>query len=380
MRRLAAQTAGELSLQRTIWRGRRRFRRDPRYRIEFVRASAASGDTDDRVLLRRICRAYQLASAHHKPAYEAFTASRWWKIVQENNLLPVRRALTEGDVDSLCAMYRQFFRDPCGAGLVGLPVDMARSYRRPNIPKRYRHLLLIDALHRLNVWQEKTQGRFPIEALRGPETGAPFGVLMGNILLRPGAPDHHYYASKIIGLLRTAESPTVVEIGGGFGGMAYYLIRDSPEITYIDFDLPETVALASYYIAKSFPHLQVRLYGEETVCRGGIFLMPVFAMAEMLPTGADVVFSSHLFSDLAPAALQEYLTIILDAAPVHFLHVDGQAGFRAVCKCMSKNAPFTLAERQDAHWSDGCAGGHDEYEALYVRQPFLEQPSGQVSL
>lgn len=379
-----ARVALQVGVLRAIWRGKRRFRRDPRYRTQFVWTSPASDDADDEVLLRRICTAYRLATERQASAHTAFTASRWWRIVEDSNLRPVRRALAEGDINSLRAMYRQFFRDPCGAGLVGLPVDMARSYRRPNIPRRYRHLLLADALHRLEIWREKTQGRFSIDALQGPETGGPFGVLLGDILVRPGAPDHHYYARKIMDLVsvetsldvaRKSACATVVEIGGGFGGMAYYLIRDYPGVTYIDFDLPETIALAAYYLAKAFPHLRVTLYGEQSVCGAGIFLLPAFAMAEIPPTGADVVFSSHLFSDLAPAALEEYLKRILHAAPAHFLHVDGQTGCAAVSEYMEKDgASLALAGLRHTHWNDGCAAGSNEYEALYVKSATSAKP------
>lgn len=40
------------------------------------------------------------------------------------------------------------------------------------------------------------------------------------------------------------------------------LLRDDPDITYVDYDLPEATALASYYLMKSLPDRNFRLYGE----------------------------------------------------------------------------------------------------------------------
>ncbi|MGH9655430.1 MAG: putative sugar O-methyltransferase [Bryobacteraceae bacterium] len=372
MRRIVLQ----MRLFWIIWRGKRRFSRDPRYRMELVCTSFGSPtreQADDHALLRRICAAYYLAMTRQASAPEAFTASRWWRIVQESNLGPARRALANGDVDSLRAMYRQFFRDPCGAGLVGLPVDMARSYRRPQFQRRYKHLLLIDMLHRLEVWHERMNGRFSVDALRGPEIGAPFGAIVNDVFLRPGATDHHYYAHKMIDLLKSNNNFRVIaEIGGGFGGMAYYLIRDHPAVTYIDFDLPETIALAAYFLSKAFPHVQVTLYGEQPRNYGGVFLMPAFALAEMPANSMDAVFSSHLFSDLAHSSLQEYMNRVVYTAPAYFLHVDSKAACRSVFEYMARGAtaPFTLVESLAANWNHGCAAHTNEYEILYANRNF----------
>jgi hypothetical protein len=362
----ARRFVSQMRLLWVIWRGRRRFSGDPRYRIDLICTASISKQAEDDDLLRRICAAYRLATERQATAPEAFAASRWWRTVQESNLGPVRRALADGDLDALRAMYRDLFRDPCGAGLVGLPVDMARSYRRPQFQRRYQHLLLIDTLHRMEVWRERTNGRFSIDVLRGPEIGAPFGVVLENVLLRPGATDHHYYAHRIIELLKGKGSPVIAEIGGGFGGLAYYLLRDHPEVTYVDFDVPESIALAAYYLGNAFPDLRLTLYGERAGNCGGISLMPAFSLAEMPADSVDAVFSSHLLPDLDPASLQEYLSRIAHIARVYFLHVDDQAGCLAISRHMAKGE-LRLAESRAADWNKGCAVHYEERETLYVK-------------
>lgn len=366
VRRCARRLVFEVRLLWVIWRGRWRFLGDPRYRIDRVRTPSISKQADNDDLLRRICVAYRLAMEQQEAMSGAFAASQWWRTVQDSNLGLVRRALGDGDLESLRAMYGQFFRDPCGAGLVGLPVDMARSYRRRRLPKRYKHLLLIDTLHRLEVWRERTDGRFPMNALRGPDVGAPFGVVLENTLLRPGAQDHHCYANRIVDLLRSKESSVIAEIGGGFGGLAYYLLRDHPYVTYIDFDVPETIALAAYYLANALPHLRLTLYGENAG-GGGIVLLPAFTLKEMPTASVDAVFSSHLFSDLDAGAVQEYLDAVARIARACFLHIDDKAGCVAISSHMSKGE-FRLAESRAVYWNEGCAVHSDEHEVLYVRR------------
>jgi hypothetical protein len=42
--------------------------------------------------------------------------------------------------------------------------------------------------------------------------------------------------------------------------MAYFIIRDINEAAYIDLDLPENIALTSYYLLKAFPKKKIILF------------------------------------------------------------------------------------------------------------------------
>ncbi|MBV8895235.1 MAG: hypothetical protein JO051_01900, partial [Acidobacteriaceae bacterium] len=123
-------------------------------------------------------------------------------------------------------MYRNFFRDPCSTGLVGLPVDMQRCYFSGEIDALHGHFFLSDALHRLDLWRAWTKGRFPVDVLASPAIGNPYGVWVDGVFIRIAADYQHFYAREIADLLGPPTGGTVLEIGGGFGGMAYYLLRD----------------------------------------------------------------------------------------------------------------------------------------------------------
>ena len=191
-----------------------------------------------------------------------------------------------------------------GAGLVGLPAIANRF-------SRYKELFLIDALHRVDLWQRRTAARFPLADLATPDIGNPLGVVMDGVRIRTSSEDQHFYARKIIELTGSAETPVVAEVGGGFGGMAYFLLRDRPGLRYLDFDVPESIALASWYLLKAFPHLRATLYGEaalnaETMNRSDIILMPGFMAPQMPERSADVSFNSHVLSDMSDAAIHHY--------------------------------------------------------------------------
>jgi putative sugar O-methyltransferase len=369
LRVIRQRVAQHSELRQLIRIGRRRFGADPRYRMESVEqgfAPRSANSEDDTQLLQRICDAYSKAMERQSAASETFQPNRWWRLVEGGNLGPVKCALAAHDLDSLRLMYRNFFRDPCGAGLVGLP-GIARHF------SRYKELFLIDALHRIDLWQLRTADRFPLADLATPDIGNPLGVVIEDTRVRTSSEDQHFYAHKIIELTGSADTPVVAEIGGGFGGMAYFLLRDRPGITYLDFDVPESIALASWYLLKAFPRLRATLYGEaplnaETMTRSDIVLMPGFMLPQMPDRSVDVSFNSHVLSDMSAASIHEYLAEIVRTTRGSILHVNGTESCRAISAWLAGNAKdFALVEQHPTEWNTARSLQPDETECLYTR-------------
>ena len=224
------------------------------------------------------------------------------------------RALLTRDIDALRVMYRNFFRDPCSTGLIGVPYGMSKAYFAKTIRDVHRRFYLSDLLYQIDHWMAETDEHFALFDLASPNIGNPFGVVIEGTLVEAGAPYRHYCAHRIASLL-DSETATVAEIGGGFGGMAYYLLRDRLGVTYLDFDIPESIALTSYYLMKAFPQLIFSLYGEEetteqAIARSDAVLLPLFEMTKMKTGSVDMTFSSHAMSDILPGALADYLNNI----------------------------------------------------------------------
>ena len=289
------------------------------------------------------------------------------------------RALAARDYDSLRKMYRNFFRDPCGAGVSGMPFP--RKSRGYGMGASFKQLQLIDALHRIDLWKSRAGVRSEIADLKTPEVGNPFGTVVNGVFVRSGCEDQHYCAQKIIDLVGSRHPAVVAEIGGGFGGMACYLVRDHPGMTYVDFDLPETIALASYYLLSAFPEIKATLYGEaelnaETLQTSRIILMPSFAITTMADASVDLVFNARLLFDLSPKSLHEYLTEFARITKDYVLHLNRREPSVAAHAWFQANAPeFGLIERHPSNWNDARTLYPNEMEYLYRRRPPGQPPS-----
>jgi hypothetical protein len=353
-------------------RGYARFKHDARYDLRNVRdgfLSRLNEGGDDTAILGRICDAYLRAIEREPLSNRAYQATRWWNGVRQASLAPVRRALASRDLAALEAMYRNFFRDPCGAGLIGVPYRMGAAYGR-TFDDCYARFFLSDALHRIDHWKQQTGNRFDLKDLAGPAVGNPFGVSLEGILIRSGTESQHYFAQRIVELLPSHQT-VVAEIGGGFGGMAHYLLRNRPGIRYSNFDLPESIALGSYYLLKSFPHLKFSLYGEDAApsASSGQYkaaLLPVFELNSVSTKSIDLTFSSHTMSDLGRPAMIEYLEQIIRTTRTSFLYVGRSNESHAFRKLIGERYPMlTLVDERLLEWNKQKVLNDLDVECLY---------------
>jgi O-methyltransferase domain len=233
----------------------------------------------------------------------------------------------------------------------------------------HRRFYLSDALYRLDYWRSQTRGRFHVRDLAIPEIGNPYGVCLEETLVSARAEFHHYCADRVANLLESKLS-TVVEIGGGFGGMAYYLLRDQPTIKYCDFDVPESIALATYFLINAMPHKKFLLYGEnsltdEAIADADVVLMPLFAVKRLPTASADVTFSSHAMADIEAAELASYLSTIHRLTRNYFLFL-GTTSLPRVPGLMGESCdPFQPIERRRLQWNRHRRAPSEEVECLY---------------
>ena len=354
--------------------GKRRFGKDPNFRPDLVPGYYVPRlvyGQDDLVILKRIIAAYKKAKATQKGAGEAFNVSNEWLPIYERNLGPVMKALLSEDVAELRRMYQNFFRDPCSTGLVGLPINIPNLLSGGAIKQKFREYIACDVVHRYDLWKRRTGNKYTAAALSAPMVGNPYGYTMDGVFIRGGGDYQHYYAYAITELVGSSKERIVVELGGGFGGLAYYLLRDNPQVTYVDFDLPEATALASYYLMRCLPNVPIRLYGEaelsaEVLATPGFVMMPSFEIMKMPSKSAAVSFNSYSLAEMAPAAIRVYLDQIARITCGYFLHVNhNRNAVLSADKFGVEERGLKLVNRELSGWTLGINPQSDEYEYLY---------------
>jgi putative sugar O-methyltransferase len=360
---------------RLIREREREFRDDPNHRPDLVVLGfldRAQNNIDDSAILKRIVISYNKAKIAQQNAPAAYQVGNEWLPIYNHNLRGVMAALAKGNIDELATMYRNFFRDPCSTGLVGLAVNMKKHYLSGNISKRDQLLYLYDVLCRYKLWRSLMGNGYTVRSLISSPIGNPFGFELDGVFVSHGSDYLHYYASEV-NRLAACDQPVVVELGGGYGGMAYFLLRDSAKTTYVDFDLPENLALTSYYLLRAFPTLKVALYGEEelnsdTLHDFRVVLMPNFEIEKLPNDSADVVFNSYSLAEMSVEAINNYIKHMTRISKRYFLHVNHTSNslVKADDFGIEQNG-YELLSRKPALWNRGRMLVVDEYEFLYSK-------------
>lgn len=353
---------------------RRIYKDDPRFRPDAVEQGFRcrnGSHQNDLELLRRICEAYR--AAIRNPAPETYRPTSWWEAVRRISLQPVMRALETSDLAALQGMYANFFRDQCSDGLVGKTLLLRPSYSWP-FTRFHRAVYLTDALSRLDCWESITKSKYALHDLSGSSIGNPFGIVLEGVLIRNGAEHQHYCAHRIRNVLHNGFA-VVAEIGGGYGGMAFYLLRDRPTTGYLNFDLPESLALAAYYLIKSFPEKRFLLCGETSTKRLAIedydvVLLPLTHLSAMPGNCADLIFSSHAMSDVNPSALPLYLANVNQLSKRYFLYegmYQRESGIQELTQSTCRD--FALKEDNQFTFTGADRSVDPQWELLYEKLP-----------
>jgi hypothetical protein len=237
-----------------------------------------------------------------------------WNWINKNKRAGFIKALAEGNPESLALLMCNFFRNDASFGLVSGTYESLRSEEK-------RLELENNTLLDIDTWRELTDS-IDIEGLRMlPDWGNPFGTLAEGCLIAPDTPRHDYFASRTLNLC-AGKAPVVLEIGGGYGGMAAQVMRRSRQATYIDCDLPETLMIAYYFLRKSLG-MPVRWafagVTPQDLVPGTILLVPANAVSG-IECDITVAFNSNSLSEMAKATVDDYFAFLNKLLPKHFYH------------------------------------------------------------
>lgn len=279
----------------------------------------------DRQLLDRLNDAYQLAKADQQSVRPEFEIRGLWAEWIEINYRPLVKSLESRDYKALDNLLSNFSREQIAVG-TGSSYDDMVMYKTS----------LFGGIYAKTVWCDYRDKLIEIGGdvndIEHPMVGNPAGIPVNGSVIPTETLRHAYNAYSIADLLVDVERPVVVEIGGGFGGQAFQTVDrlrkvSNPISKYLNFDIPEVLFIASYFLMKSLPELRFRLYGEGRVSTDAeeefdIGLFPYFSIGELSDRSVDLAFNSHSFSEMDGSTSSAYLRILNRICSRYFMHIN----------------------------------------------------------
>lgn len=274
-------------------------------------------------VVERVASSIRAAKGRQADVSETYLPGGSWETTLANEWRHYWDALRRDDISTVARYLRNFFRNE---GISGLWGDHAM----------YGTFCDADKLARLNrahvmvshyrVWRECCPSA-ALETLDAPRVGNPWGFRFGDLLLYEPVFEYNYQAHYLDSLLRDMVAPVVVEIGGGFGGLAYHLLRCCPSVTYVGLDLPEQLLIQSYYLSCTFPDRKIFMYQADSPAIDAaaletydVLLLPNYLLPELPPRMADAVVSIHSLAEMSANAMEETLRQVDRIGRLYFFH------------------------------------------------------------
>jgi len=326
-------------------------------------------------VLRRIQVAYCKAKADPRGFRSAYRVGNEWSPIYEKYMSTFISALQDNSTTVLRDLLENFFRRDFSNGLHGLHFEMVERYMTPGRPisapdmEAYAQTVAAD-MDRLF----KSIPDLDLRCIDSPIVGNPYGYLIDGRF-------HYglhflYFANKMAMMTGTA-NPRIVELGAGYGGLPWAIRTRMPGSRYIDFDLPEVLALASFYILSAFPQARVALFGEvdlahtANIDRHDFVFMPNFEIESLPDDWADLAFNSWSLAEMEPGPIANYVGHLCRTARHYFFHVNHAVH----CKVSADLFPvdwkkFALLHRAPAMWGKSSHRNNVicEHEYVYVNR------------
>jgi hypothetical protein len=105
----------------------------------------------------------------------------------------------------------------------------------------------------------------------------------------------------------------VIEIGAGWGGLAYQLKKLCPKLTYVIVDLPQCFLFSGTYLKTAFPqapfHIATKGVDDEALeaGRNGFVLVPHFLLSEIQNCRPDLAINTVSFQEMTTGQVRQYV-------------------------------------------------------------------------
>lgn len=272
-------------------------------------------------LIERLLRAYHNAKKEQKDQPAPYQLSGQWLDTLRKRQPQYLKCLHNHDIKCLSDLLANFFRNQFSSGFIP---SYENLFKAGKLVKRG---FVINILKDYETWKAFVD-HADLKDLNAPDCGNPWGYMLDGNLIMPVSFRHDYYSFHIHNLLKNLKSVVVAEIGGGFGGVASCVLRRIESVKYLDFDLPESILIISYYLLNIFPEKRFLLFGEseskilspEVLASYDIILLPNFCLTRLESMSVDLFLNTRSMSEMNYDTVQEYVSEVSRLCKYYFLH------------------------------------------------------------
>jgi hypothetical protein len=303
---------------------------------------------DDELLLKRIVRAYGAQRLAAPRGNDEGPSGVWDESGWNGSQAELLAALDAGDVESVGGILRTMFLQPALTGIAMGAQESAAIHSSQDLRDLYALQWLdsfaglcqeVGALPTPNPEVDGFGYRQALQcdpvilierlrtitniALAFPRVGSPFGCRVEDAIIPRVTLFHYLLAWHVMSRPRDLHADTIVEFGGGFGGLAYLLAGRACR-RYLGVDLPGACAIQAYFLGMARPDLKLRLFDEPSTQSPHIWLVPSWAFSSQSRAEcvrAPLLLNQDCLLEMPPTSAVKLIRAVHALEPSAFLSV-----------------------------------------------------------
>ena len=346
-------------------------------KIEMFTPSYVQPDISDRPMVERIYAAFQKAKYDQKSKDAVFMPSTLWQKVLDSCYMKY----PDVTIDQFHFFLSNFGAQEKHIGITW--THLLSQYAKTLKSRKYFERMIIG--QKIGWWLKFESNGRDLSVLSHPRHGNLWGAIVNDSFVSYESVLNEFYGRMISNFVKK-DRPVVGEVGAGYGVLFYFIARAFSEFCYLDFDLPETLCCATYYLMKSFPQERFLLYGEGKLNEDAIkeydfILMPSYVIKDLPNDSIDIFVNMSSLGEMKSETCRVFIREICRTAQAfwHMNHeCDRQDRQEVDASLLNSEYPvleynFDLVIRYidalNAVWKGTFDKDYDIYGYYYKRRP-----------
>lgn len=266
-------------------------------------------DKKDLPLAERIFKAYKHTKSEQLNKSEFYKPSSLWQSHIDNDFKYLKESYENNDLEKFLFFLQNFGNWEKYLGIENQV--LVKKYAKNPLLRNFLSEEIFGS--QLELWKFFNRDN-DLKNIGMPTHGNQVGGFINNEFVVIGSFSNDIYAKNLSKYLINNENK-IIEIGGGYGKLAYYILKQTKNFTYIDFDIPETLTLASYYLSKCFPDKKNFFYGEEKFNkeienRYDLIFLPPWEIETLEDDSIHLAINKNSLGEVEPETAHNYLSHI----------------------------------------------------------------------
>tara|TARA_B100001057_G_scaffold302079_1_gene302284 strand:+ start:682 stop:1848 length:1167 start_codon:yes stop_codon:yes gene_type:complete len=263
-------------------------------------------DKKDLPLAERIFKSYKQSKMDQEKKSDLYKPASLWQSHINNDFSFLLKSCENNDVEKFLFFLQNFGNWNNYLGVENQ--DLVKKYNKNPLLKKFLSEEIFGG--QLKLWRFFNKDS-SLSEIQMPRHGNQIGATVNDKFVVIGSFLNDIYAKNLKNYFKEQQGK-ILEIGGGYGKFAYYLLKNLKNFTYINFDIPETLTLSSYYLSKSFPSNKTFFYGEQTFTKQiendyDLIFLPPWEIETLENNAFDLAINKNSLGEMQPETAKNYI-------------------------------------------------------------------------